>query len=668
LTQIQKMLQGQDEEVRLQGVRALAEVDGPERMKFIRQALGDSSWRVRKEASDLFLSLPAAPSLPGDIIELLHSEENAGLRNAAVEILIRLGRASVPFLLEEITCSDSDVRKFVLDILGEIGDETCIQAMLDRLADPDQNVRTAAAENIGKIGVPEAVPVLLAAMEGSDLWLRFAILEAISQIGAVNATAAQLLSYRHDPMLRKALFDCLGRLGDLEAAPALVAGLNDPMRNVREAAAIALWHLGNVDSKEVVRALEPLAETDEADALAELLQSGNPQAREAATKLLEQLGDVRFAGPLLDAMAVDELRDKAAAALIGMGSEAVCALLDRWTASDSQTKTYLAYFIGRSDCLEGIPLLQNGMKSGDPEVIQACAGALGLIGDRTVLPALVEALEADDEEVRGGALAALHSFAVRFPQDVLAAVSSLQEAENPELRMAAVEVLGNIVDPAVEGQLTFALKDESPLVRRTAMRALDKRESEDHVDLFMLALTDEDDEVRRLAVEALGKSGREEAHGPLVLALADENFWVRGAAVRAIGRLHAPGAMEALLQSLQDPVGLVVIAGLETLAVVDAVEAYPVLVRALEHPDEEVVHAALELLREYGRHDWQPRSAEKLLNHPHWEVRAAFARLLAETAGEASRPFLESRLLIEGEDLVRQQIQNLLAELEPGGK
>ncbi|NIQ96152.1 MAG: HEAT repeat domain-containing protein, partial [Desulfuromonadales bacterium] len=100
---------------------------------WIYNALGDESWRVRKEAVDLFLRRPENARCAGEVVKLLHSEENAGLRNAAMEILIRLGRQAVPHLLSEIGTPDHDVRKFILDIVGEIGDPSCVPALVDSL-------------------------------------------------------------------------------------------------------------------------------------------------------------------------------------------------------------------------------------------------------------------------------------------------------------------------------------------------------------------------------------------------------------------------------------------------------------------------------------------------------------------------------------------------------
>ena len=88
----------------------------------------------------------------------------AGLRNAAVDMLVRMGSEAVPSLLTHADSTDHDVRKFIVDILGEIGDRRAIPVLLSALADADGNVRAAAAENLGKLQAVEAVPALLDAI------------------------------------------------------------------------------------------------------------------------------------------------------------------------------------------------------------------------------------------------------------------------------------------------------------------------------------------------------------------------------------------------------------------------------------------------------------------------------------------------------------------------
>jgi HEAT repeat protein len=658
---IRELLESTQEEERLQGLKELGRCPSGESVPAIIRALGDESWRVRKEAAELFISLPGGDALTGEIIELLHSEDNAGLRNTAVEILVRLGRLAIPLLLEELSCSDHDVRKFVLDILGEIGDESSVPSMLRALSDPDDNVRAAAAENLGRIGSVDSVPALLAAMEHSDLWFRFTILEALGEIGA-PVPVDSLLRFKDDRLLRKALFDCLGRIGDVDALSALTEGLTDQMRNVRESAAVALSHLGAKWPETVAEHLAHFCGTPTAEAVAGLIDSTNAAVRFSATKLLGWLKDGRFAPHLLGALAEEDLRTSAASSLVALGKEAVGGLTELWSDADSRTRTCLSYIFGEAGCSEGLQLLLSALSSPDPELRLASAQSLGKLGEEAALAPLAERLGDSCEEVREMAMDALCRVGARHRRQAMDILHPLLEHDDPEWRMYAVSILGRLDGGDVEDTLTFAMKDESSLVRRAAVHAFEGKRGEGRLQALMLALTDEDDEVRRLAVEALGTTGDPDVIGALELALRDEDIWVRNAAVRALGELASEEAIRLVHGALADPVGLIAIAALETLSGMGAEKAHPYLVGALAHEDEEVVNAALQLLAASGRSEWIPSVLDSLLNHRHWEVRLTFARALAELMGENCRRHLEERLLIEGEDLVCHQLRDLLSD------
>lgn len=653
---------GQEEE-RLQALKRLAGAEHD--LQTVYLALGDPSWRVRKEAAEIFLALPRAGDLAGEIIELLHSEENAGLRNTAVEILVSLGREALSALLEELNCSDHDVRKFVLDILGEVGDPAAVPAMIRSLADPDGNVRAAAAENLGKIGASEAASALVDALQEPDLLFRFTVLEALGKIGA-QIPLERLLAFQREPLLRKALFDCLGRIGGEEAIPTLVQGLTDGMRNVRESAAIAIARLGSVYPHQAQVSFNGLAGTPTGQSVADLLASSRPEVRQAAVRILGWLADGRFAAQLLTLFENEELRDEAAAALISLGRTAACALTDLWPGADSRTRAYLAYLFGEVDCDGGLPLLLEGLQEADPQLRQLAAQSLGQIGESTAISRLVAALGDEVEEVQETALRALTMLSSRYRQEILQVMIPLLDHGEAQQRMYAVTVLAGLDGADVEHRLALAMKDESPLVRRVAVRAFERHPGGDQLSVLVLALTDEDAEVRKLTAELLGASGDPQVLSPLGLALQDEDLWVRAAAVRALGRLGSAEAEAKVAMALDDPIGLVVIAALETLTERDFARYLPRIVGALDHPDEEVVSAALHLLTGAGAQDWIPPVRHRLLNHPHWEVRVTFARILAEGSPAVCRPWLEERLLVEGEDLVRQQLQELLRMIPEG--
>ncbi|TYP00135.1 HEAT repeat protein [Geothermobacter ehrlichii] len=658
--QLTELFASEREEERLRALRGLADLGVEKHLSLLYRAFGDESWRLRKEATDLFLAMPAAGELAGEIVELLHAHDNAGLRNTAVDILIRLGRQAVPRLLEELRCPDHDVRKFVLDILGAIGDPETGEAMIACLADADSNVRAAAAENLGRLKLVEAVPRLLAAMEEADLMFRFTILEALAQIGA-EVPVERLLAYRDEPLLRKALFDCLGHVGNDAAVPVLLEGLSDPMSNVREAAAVALERIAGRNVEAVGACLGD--GRDLGPLLAGLLESRNESVRRAAIRLLGWIGDEKTAAQLLELAREDAFTRDAVQALIAIANRSACALTRLWTEIDARSRAFLAYVLGEAGCEESRPLLLDALQQPVPELQQAAGHALGKVGGAEAPRALAGCLADCEPEIMDTLVRALISLAGRYPHEVVGAATVLFQAEDERIRTEAVNILAGINDGEIVPLVVMALKDESPSVRAAAVRACSGRDEGELWQALVLALTDEVGDVRRLAAEAIGGSGHPDACDALRLAVQDEDIWVRASAVRALGRIASEEALALVREKLADPVGLVVIAGLETLVEAAPQSAGEALVEALDHDDAEVVIAALKQLALSGCSDWVAGRGEALLNHGNWEVRLTAARTLVEVGAEQVASLLENRLLIEGEDLVRQQLVELLEAL-----
>lgn len=660
---IAMMLTSAVEEERLQALRVMTSQEGDVLFPVLYRAFGDESWRVRKEAAAIFLSISSAGKQVGKIVGLLHSQENAGLRNTAVEILVRLGRQAVPSLLAELSCSEADVRKFVLDILGAIGDPRSVPSMIDALHDADSNVRAAAAENLGRIGAAEAVPALLDAMAEPDILFRYTILEALGQIGA-SVPVSRLLEYGEENLLKKALFDCLGRVGGKEALPTLVKGLSARMTNVRDAALLAINQLGHMFRDEAVAALAT-GGTEAGDAVAALMESPDQQIRQVAVRILGLLGDGRFVSRLLTVLDSEDLRDAAVESLVAIARRDPDEFVRAWEPADPRSRIYIAYLLGETEGSDAVrTLLRSALTASDPELRLMAARALGNLGDLAALPQLVSSLAGNSEDVRETAVNALIALGGRHREEALSALEPLVDHPDPLLRMCRVMILGRLDGPDVERSLAFAMKDESPLVRRAAVRAIEGQKGDEQLQNLMLALTDEDNEVRRLAAEVLGLSGNRQALAPLELALRDDDLWVRAAAVRALGHFDSDDVVELISKGLGDPVGLVCIAALETLVEADADKAYAPLVQSLEHPDAEVVNAAIKLLVGLGRREWLSEAAERLLAHRHWEVRITAARALAELEGGECRARLGRLLASEEEELVRQQLRGLMASLD----
>ena len=663
LQQVVSMLHSESEEDRLLGLKELAEFKTEAFLDHVYRALGDASWRIRKEAVDLFLSQPRAAEFLEEVIALLYSEDNPGLRNAAVDILINFGSRAVSPLIAELESDDGGVRKFALDILGEIRDSSCVPAMIAALGDPDDNVRAAAAENLGKIGAPEAVPALLEALERPDLWFRFTILDALGRIGD-GVPVGALLAFKDEKLLRKALFACLGRIGGAEAILALIQGLTDTMRNVREASTVGLGQLAERHPEEVAEELSHAVDDHLIASLIDLLGCQNQAVRGAAVRLCDCIPDERFIEPLLFLMEDEEIRELALAALVSLGRSKLEALLKFWPRADERMKPYLACVFGELGAETSIEALIEGVNSADSLLRLVSVQALGRLESPTAMRQLVDCLREESEEIREAATKALCRLGSRHREKLGEDLAPLLESGNAELRRCAIRIFSSIGGEKADEALAMGLKDESPLVRRTAIRGLAVGKGGERLLAVMLALTDEDAEVRRSAVEALGVIGENQAFPPLQLALQDEDIWVRAAAIRALGQIGGGEAETLVQQGLQDPVGLVAIAALETLSLLDGQKAFPMGLKALEHGDADVVIAALQMLSGSGRREWIPAVRDQLLNHPQGKVRSAFALTLVRVEGQGCGPYLEDRLLREEENLVRQQLQSLLDVLK----
>lgn len=659
------LLESPNEELRLEGVRRLGgSGDGvPPDLDLLFKSCGDPSWRVRKEAADLFLQLPERWRLAGDVVALLQSGENAGLRNAAVDILVRMGHEAVPALLERVRDPDHDVRKFIIDILGEIGDRSVVTQLREALGDVDENVRAAAAENLGKLRASEAVPALLDAMRHPDVLLRFTILDALARIGA-PVPLERLLPFRDEQLLRKALIDCLGKVGDAASVAEVLTGLSDPMRNVRESSLLALVDLM---ARYPVMPVRFSAGTDPAAAIETVrayLGDETPLSlRKAAVRVLGWLDAEAAVAPLLERLGDEMLQQETLTALIDIFRRHPQTVGRAWEQASPLQRAYLAYVFGEAGCDQSVPQLSGALLSSDSRLVQMAAQALGRLGGAGELAPLAGCLRHADVSVREAAARSLAILGERFPELLLAVLEPLLEDGNPVRRSAAVGILGCLKGEGVSRHLAMALKDPEAVVRRMALKALSGPAIAENLLAIQLSLTDEDVDVRRAAAELLGASGDPEAVHGLRLALRDEDIWVRAAAVRSLGRLGGAVEMEAVAPLLDDPVGLVSIAVLETLGEVLGEQACPLLLPALAHPDAEVVNVALDLLSRHATAVWLTANAEALANHPSGIVRGRSALLLAVLAGESVRPVLERRLVVEAETAVRQQLAEALAEL-----
>lgn len=656
-------LSSPDEEIRRSAVTALTGGPLSETWAFLLEAMGDRSWRVRKEAVEIFLASPGAGDYAEELFGLLRSQDNAGLRNSSVEVLVRLGGKAIPILESHAGDGDCDVRKFVVDILGGIGNVSSLPLLIKALDDHDPNVRASAAENLGRIGHARALQPLLDALARPDLTLRHTILDALALTGG-PVPAATVASYLEEGLLKKAVYRCLGAAGGADAAPLLVKGLEEPAAGVREAAVKAVMELrernpGSRAREEIDRLLAGLAGSTVVDGLLASGPCPDLPVRRALVRMLGIIGDSRAAGYVLRACGNDGLFQDCLAALRNMETDTGSLFEAEFAVADDTEKACILRICGEMEAPCALPLIVKGMSHSAPRVREAAVRTAGRTGSAGLVTEVAALLNDLDQDVRTAALEALALLSRVASSEVADIAASLSAASEPDTRRVAAFLCGMLRDGE---RLALLMKDEDDLVRRTAVQGMALVEGEDAVHHLILSLTDEISEVRIAAATALGETGREDALEPLALVARDEDSWVRCAALRSLGRIGGPGAMDVIERSLDDSDGLVSLAALDALARIEGERALELTRRATASHDDEVVKAAISILAERGDH-WLDGRAEALLRHPHWDVRNVVVRFLAEHRGEGAFPVLRRALETESDDLVRARIVEILESL-----
>ncbi len=221
---IVKRLQSADSDERRWAVFDMQEYAPHLTIPHLVMAIQDQNRAVREATSEVMSTLPAESVLP-PVVPLLGSNR-IEVRNIVASLLVQFGQRAVPFLLDGLTHPNEDVRKFVSDILGLTGDQKAVPALSKAaLEDEEPNVVAAAIEALGKIRSPLALPSLYKIFEKSEI-MKVEAAEAIGLIG--NPESAGFLEKNldsDDPIVKYAVIDALGNLGQLSSLPVLLAAI-----------------------------------------------------------------------------------------------------------------------------------------------------------------------------------------------------------------------------------------------------------------------------------------------------------------------------------------------------------------------------------------------------------------------------------------------------------
>lgn len=325
-----------------------------------------------------------------------------GFFDEALSALTEAGTSAVPACLAALSHENLMVRRVAIKVLGGSSDPRAVEPLMACLTDADPAVRAGGADALAQMGLPEVVDALLAALDASNDKLRLMAVEVLGQSGDERAIEPlHALKSEEGTPLARAVVEAVGRLvpPDIET---LIAALKDPKEAVRRDAAQALAWRGDVraagpllDALDdpatrcwAIHALGNLREARAVEPLCRLLQEGEWNVRRSAAVALWEIGDVRSTEVLLPALEDEESSVREYAALALGRLQEPCAIEPLlgllWNDSDCGVRSRAARALGAI----GAPTTRADLRAAwfdrDINVFWAAQDALERFGDASL--------------------------------------------------------------------------------------------------------------------------------------------------------------------------------------------------------------------------------------------------------------------------------------------
>jgi HEAT repeat protein len=437
------------------------------------QKLGSDSREARVEAEKALLKI-GAPAIPA-LTEILDKQEDPSypmayrtLQRMVARYANTVRRGNISFALaKQLNADHKPNTKYALcRFIGLISTNEAAPALSKAIAGDDPRLRERARWALARMSGHRANDILIAQLNTDDPDWKVAVINGLGQQAsprAIPALQKQLEQTDHEAV-QQAILDALARIADRRC----LETIQQAMKNNTPGANSALLDMGDTFVKadmnaesvaalkavydnekatvgERCRAIRGLAQTDNADAIAivlEAMNNGNPRIQETAVQ----------ASPLI------------------RGEEPFAMLADKVASADTQLK---------------IELL----------------GELGTHGRDEVLSILEQAADDENADARAAAFKAME--ALNDPAAVDTLIADCDRPAGAD-RQAAEQALMGIKGADISKRIMKAYVDATQQQKPSLLRALGRRSGEDAVKLYRKAIQSNDEEVRAAAAYALG--------------------------------------------------------------------------------------------------------------------------------------------------------------------
>lgn len=528
-------------------------------LDWLTRPLSDESWRVRKESIEGISQLPPTTQLIASLVPLMDPEMELTLRNSVVEVLERLGHEAAALLVEHLDNDQTDIRKFLVDILGSIANPETVPSLLRMLSDPEDNIKAATAEALAAIGDPSVCEGLLTAMESADDWVIYSILGSLAQLKCREALPV-FFKYLENRFLSKPALSGIGAMGSVEDGTRLIDIVPKLTKGAARSAFLAIGSIyrrqvlsEDIDTARDLR--ESLSEASDKAAIqslgSQLEVSDDLNDRKDILAVLGMIGLKQSLEPILNLVEDDALAWDVDLALLTLGKGDVDLIGGLLKHHDPLVRQRSIRTLKSLGSVEFIDELYGLLEDESGHVRKDAAMAVASLGDSSSIERLLPVLEDEYGDVAQSAAHALVHLGQNSPEDIAARVIPMLQSAAPPLYTLLIMILMEVQAPDWEELCLKAAQSTEPEVRAAAVSCLKRSESPSVIATVINSLTDENSQVRVQAVVTLESLKHPEAIAPLKAAMYDQDPWVRSAAVSALSAQTAanPADFEELLKS-----------------------------------------------------------------------------------------------------------------------
>jgi CheY-like chemotaxis protein/HEAT repeat protein len=232
------------------------------------------------ESAIIALGMIADPSAATAVSEFLYSS-NWEIVIASIRTLGTLATPEAIQKLGDRLGGDSDLDLMIIDIIAKIQIPEALEMLNQTLGSQHAHLRAAVKQKLGGVGVM-SVRILIKNLfvDNPDLIIHsLNVLGDIGDSAAIPAIRKLIHQQPEDPNVRFAAYETLGRLPLDRGVYTLAAGLNDPVDNVRNAAAKAIDRHYNAALAGGIR---------------NLIRSEDPEALKVMTTIIDSQCDTIF--------------------------------------------------------------------------------------------------------------------------------------------------------------------------------------------------------------------------------------------------------------------------------------------------------------------------------------------------------------------------------------